>query len=173
MLDQGRQKGLRYKRAFMQTGRRYTENRISGLYGIARENGRKKEHGEKMDKDRTQTRIVQIAGRLIKLHPPLYLAPHPSSGQPTPPPPLTHPLPMPRLHPFSTSTHAPGPPTVNTHAVTSGATCSWGPFSVQQPCESHVVRIPAVIPGPPCLSIRCRSTHWPTPRSVAGPMPPL
>ena len=38
-------------RAFMQIGRIYTENRISGLYGIARESRRKKEDCEKTDKE--------------------------------------------------------------------------------------------------------------------------
>ncbi len=55
MLDQGRQKGLRYKLAFMQIGRTYTENQISGLYGIAREYGRKRKPRE--DGLRNRTRI--------------------------------------------------------------------------------------------------------------------
>jgi hypothetical protein len=158
----------------MQTRWIYTENRTSSLYGIARENGRKKEHCKKTDKDRTRTRIVQIAGRLIKLHPALYLAPHPSGGQPTPSPP--HPLtPYPR---HASTLLAPRPtlpgPQQSTHTRSLlGPRAVRGPFSVQQPCESHVVRIPAVIPGPPCLSIRCRSTRRLTPRSVAGPTPPL
>jgi hypothetical protein len=44
-------KGSGTKRAFMQTGRIYTENRILGLYGKAQENGRKKENCKKTDKD--------------------------------------------------------------------------------------------------------------------------
>ncbi len=35
----------------MQIGRIYTENRISDLYGIAQESGRKKEDCEKTDKE--------------------------------------------------------------------------------------------------------------------------
>jgi hypothetical protein len=44
-------KGSGTKRAFMQIGRIYTENRISSLYGIARGNGRKKETARKRTKE--------------------------------------------------------------------------------------------------------------------------
>jgi hypothetical protein len=56
VLDQGGQKGLRYKRALMQIGRIYTGNRIWGLYGIARENRRKKEKCKKKDQEPEQGR---------------------------------------------------------------------------------------------------------------------
>jgi hypothetical protein len=156
----------------MQTGRIYTDNRILGLYGIARENGRKKEDCEKTDKDRTRTRIVQIAEglsgytRLCTSH----LTPHSSGGQSTPPhhpPPSRHAstllAPRPTLQ---------GPQRSTRTRPLLGPWTAGGPFSVQQPCESHVVHTPAVIPRPPCLSTRCHLTQWPTPRSAVGLMPP-
>jgi hypothetical protein len=45
-----RDRDSRKLRAFMQTGQIYMENRISSLYGLARENGRKKEKCEETDK---------------------------------------------------------------------------------------------------------------------------
>jgi hypothetical protein len=155
----------------MQIGWTYTENRILGLYGIARENGRKKEHCEKMDKDNTDKnstdsrRAYQVA---------LASVPRTSPKQRStdPPPPFT---PCPR---HASTLLAPRPtlpgPQRSTHTrPLLGPRAAGGPFSVQQLCESHIAHTPAVIPGPLCLSIRCHSTHRPTPRSVAGLIPPL
>ncbi len=155
----------------MQIGRIYTENRISGLYGIARENGRKKEYCEKTDKDRMRTRIVQIAGGLSS-YTRLCTSHLTQAAVNRHPPPLT------RYPRHASTLLAPRPtlpgPQRSTHTQSLlGPRAARGPFSVQQPCKSHVAHIPAVIPGPPCLSIRCRSTRRPTPRSVAGLMPPL
>jgi hypothetical protein len=121
----------------MQIGQIYTENRILGLYGIARENGRKKEHCEKMDKERTRTRIVQIAEGLSSYT--CLCTSHLTQAAVNRHPPLpTHPLPTPRLHPFSTLTHASRTPTVNTHAATSWTMCSWG--AIQRAAAMRVTR---------------------------------
>jgi hypothetical protein len=130
-------------------------------YSLGKEGKRNK--ARKRTKIGQRTRIVKTTGRLIKLHPPQYLTQ--AAVNQHPPPPSTHAL--------STSTHATGPQRSAHTRSLLGPHTARGPFSVLQPCESHVVLILAVIPGPPCLSTRCRSTHRPTPRSVAGPMPPL
>ncbi len=74
-------------RAFMQTGQIYMENRISSLYGMARENGRKKEKCEETDKKQKTDTHDMGRQRLIKLaHPSTsHFAPLPTVGQPTPP----------------------------------------------------------------------------------------
>ncbi len=158
----------------MQTGRIYTENRILGLYSIARENGRKKKNCEKTDKYRTRTRIVQIAEGLSSYT--CLCTSHLTQAAVNRHPRTTPPhLPCPRhastlLAPRPT---LPGPQRSTRTRPLLGPCAAGGPFSVQQPCESHVVHTPAVIPRPPCLSIRCRSTRRPTSHSVAGLMPPL
>jgi hypothetical protein len=74
-------------RAFMQIGRIYMENRISSLYGMARESGRKKEKCEETDKKQKMDTHDMGRQRLIKLaHPSTsHFAPLPTVGQPTPP----------------------------------------------------------------------------------------
>ncbi len=57
MLDQGRQKGLRYKKGIYANRRDIYGNRISGLYGIARENGRKRKTARKRTKDWNKTAV--------------------------------------------------------------------------------------------------------------------
>ncbi len=170
MLDQVRQKGLRYKKGIYANRTDIHGNPNIELVRYSLRKWKEKEDCEETDKDRTRTGIVQIAKGLSSYTRlgTSYLAPHPSGGQPTPPPTTT-----PRHHlptPFSTSTHASRTPSVNTHAATSRPTCSRGPFSMRRPCESHVVRTPAVIPRPPCLSTRCHSTRQPTPRSAVDLM---
>jgi hypothetical protein len=84
----------------MQIGRTYTENRLSGLYGIARENGRKKETARKWTRDRTRIQIVQagrdLSSSLALIPPTSHLAawsvnrpacPPPRCFAPPPPPP--------------------------------------------------------------------------------------
>ncbi len=56
----------RKPRAFMQTGRIYTENRISSLYGMARESWRKKEKCEETDKEQKMDTHDMDRQRLIK-----------------------------------------------------------------------------------------------------------
>ncbi len=174
MLDQGRQKGLRYKKGIYANRTDIYENRILGLYGIARK-GRKKEYSEKTDKDSTTDKNSTDSRKAYQVTP--TPVPHTSpkrrsTDTHSPPPPILIPYPC-HAHPLSTSTHATGPQRSAHIRSLLGPHTARGPFSVLQPCESHVVLILAVIPGPPCLSTRCRSTHRPIPRSVAGPMPPL
>ncbi len=172
MLEQGRQKGLRYKKGIYANRTDIHGKPNTELVRYSSRKRKEKEDCEKTDRDRTRTGIVQIAGGLssytrlgtshltqaaVNRHPP----PH-DHATPSPSPSLL--APRPTLPGPQRSTHTRPPP----HPRAVG-----GPFSVQQPCESHVVRTPAVIPRPPCLSTKCHSTRQPIPRSAAGPMLPL
>ncbi len=97
-----RDRDSRKPRAFMQTGRIHTENRILSLYGIAQENGRKKEKCEKTDKEEKTETHDTSRQRLIKLARPStsHFAPRPTVGQLTPPP---MPPDLPPPSPFHTS----------------------------------------------------------------------
>jgi hypothetical protein len=135
-----RDRDSRKPRAFMQTGQIYTENRISSLYGIARENGRKKEKCEKTDKEQQMDTHDTGRQRLIKLARPStsHFAPRPTVGQPTlphairPSPHATRPPPLTISHLFrwdlavKLRTKPRSPP---------GPGESGSAFSMHQPCD--------------------------------------
>jgi hypothetical protein len=129
-----------------------------------KEKGRLRENGQRI---RTRTGIVQIA-RGLSSYTGLctsHLAPHPSGGQPTPPPRHASTLLAPRPT-------LPGPQRSTLTRSLLGPCAAGEPFSVQQPCELHVWRTPVVIPKQLCLSIKCHSPRRPTPHFAAGLMPP-
>jgi hypothetical protein len=125
-------------RAFMQTGWIYMENRISSLYGMARENGRKKEKCEETDKKQKTDTHDMGRQRLIKLARPSTsnFAPLPTVGQPTPPH-ATRPPPPPRhLAPLPPGS---GGQTSHQTAATPG---KWGEWvRIQRAAAMRVKRV--------------------------------
>ncbi len=85
VLDQGRQKGLRYKKGIYANQTDIHENWTLGLYGIAQENGRKKENCEKTDKEQKMDIYDTDRQGLIKpAHPSTsHFTPFRAVGQPT------------------------------------------------------------------------------------------
>ncbi len=170
MLDQGRPKGLRYKKGIYanRTDTHGKPNIELVWYSSKKrkEKGRLRGNGQRI---RTRTRIVQIAGGLSSYTRPCtsHLAPHQAAVNRHPSPPPRHTFTL--LAPRPT---LPGPQR-STHTRSLLGPCAAGePFSVQQPCELHVWHTLAVIPRQPCLSIRCHLPRRPTPHSEAGLMPP-
>jgi hypothetical protein len=126
-------------RAFMQTRRIYMENRISSLYGMARENGRKKENCEETDKKQKTDTHVMGRQRLIKLARPStsHFAPLPTVGQPTPPP----------RHPTLTPRHPTSPPPPPFHTSSAG---TWRSNSA--PNRGHHWDLERMDPHSACIS---------------------
>ncbi len=127
-------------RAFMQTGRIYMENRISSLYGMARENGRKKEKCEETDKKQKTDTNDMDRQRLINLARPStsHFAPLPTVGQPTPPH-ATRPSPLPPPRQFAPHPPGLGGQTPHQTAVTTGARREW--VRIQRASAMRVTRV--------------------------------
>ncbi len=132
----------RKQRAFMQTGRIHTENRISSLYGIARENGRKRRSARKQTRNRKWIHMIRankgLSSSLALVHLTSHLA---QRSVNRPPPPLRHPT--------LTLRHPTSPPLAISHLFRRdlvvklrtkprpppGSGESGSAFSVHQPCE--------------------------------------
>ncbi len=151
----------RKPRAFMQTGQILTETRIQA-YVAQLGKGRKKAQSKDTDKDKTADKNSTDNKEAYQVTP--TLVPHPSGGQPTPPSP-SH-LPPLFLAP------PPRYPTVNTWPLLGPYTAST-PFSVQQPCGSHVtLAVPATQRAPSPQSRWRPSPPWPSPSTAVGPTLP-
>jgi hypothetical protein len=147
----------------MQTGQIYTETRIQACVAQLGK-GRKKAQGKDTDKDKTTDKNSTDNKGDLSGHT------HPGASpkrRSTDTPPFFSHLPP----PFSL---APPPrhPTVNTWPLLGPHTAST-PFSVQQPCGSHVMLMVAATQKAPSPQSRWRpSPPWLSPGTVAGPTLP-
>jgi hypothetical protein len=120
----------------MQTGRTYTENRLASLYGIAQENGRKKETARKRTRDRTRIQIVQTNRGLSSSLALVPLTSHLAEGSVnrTASPPTCHFAPHPPPEPDSQTSHQ--------AAVTSEISSDGG--LIQRAAAMRVTRVATV-----------------------------